>query len=56
MTGASPLLLLITALAASGIHAYPSQCWSDNSAVHSEDDCVAYLDYVNDAGYNYWGP
>ena len=47
MTGASTLLLSITALAASGIQAYPSQCWSDNSVIDCKDDCLAYLDFVN---------
>lgn len=47
MSGVSPLLLIITALAASGIQAYPSQCWSDNSAVDCKDDCLNYLDFVN---------
>ena len=47
MTGASTLLLSITALAASGIEAYPSQCWSDNSVIDCKDDCLAYLDFVN---------
>ena len=47
MTGASTLLLIITALAASGIEAYPSQCWSDNSVIDCKDDCLRYLDNVN---------
>ena len=47
MTGASTLLLIITALGASGIQAYPSQCWSDNSVIDCKDDCLAYLDSVN---------
>ena len=50
MTGVSTHLLLITALchlAASGIQAYPSQCWSDNSVIDCKDDCLAYLEFVN---------
>ena len=42
-----PLLLIITALAASCIQAYPSQCWSDNSAIDCKDDCLDYLASAN---------